>query len=64
MNGPKREGKYLDRSLECEAEMAARVVDALDDAEAAGWDRLEAAKAMLQAAHGVYMGESGTDPNE
>ncbi|MFS2326672.1 hypothetical protein U2P60_14850 [Brucella sp. H1_1004] len=64
MNRPRREGKYPDRNLECEAEMAAKVVDALDEAEAAGWGRLEAAKAMLQAAHGVYIGESGTDPDE
>ena len=64
MNGPKHEDKYPDRNLECEAEMAARVVDALDDAEAVGWDRLEAAKAMVKAAKGVYMGERGTDPNE
>jgi len=64
MNGPKHEGKYPDRNLECESEMAARVVDALDEAEAAGWDRVEAAKAMIRAAKSVYMGESGTDPNE
>ena len=64
MQGPKQEGKYPDRALEFESEMAARVVDALDEAEAAGWDRLEAAKAMVRAAKGVYMGESGTDPNE
>lgn len=44
--------------------MTARVVAALDDAEAAGWDRVEAAKAMVEAAKFVYIGESGTDPNE
>ena len=44
--------------------MAFKIVEALDEAEAAGWDRVEAAKAMIRAAKGVYTGESGTDPNE
>jgi len=64
MNGPKFQEGYVDRDLDCQEEMAAKIIDALDEAEAVGWDRFEAAKAMLQAAHGVYIGQSGTDPEE
>lgn len=64
MIGPKFQEGYVDRDLDCQEEMAAKIIDALDEAEIAGWDRFEAAKAMLQAAHSIYIGQSGTDPNE
>lgn len=64
MNGPKHEGKYPDRNIDCQEEMAAKLVEALDDAEAAGWSRLEAAAAMVEAAIGIQLGERGTEPDE
>jgi len=64
MNGPKSPESYPDRKLDCESEMSDKIMEALFEAEAAGWDRVEAAKAMIAAAKFVYMGESGTDPNE
>lgn len=64
MNGPRHAESYPDRKLDCESEMSDKIMEALFEAEAAGWDRVEAAKAMVEAAKFVYMGESGTDPNE
>lgn len=64
MNGPKREGNYPDRGLECQEAVAGKLVEALDEAEAAGWDRIEAAKAIVEAAIAIHMGERGTDPDE
>ncbi|MBV2144259.1 hypothetical protein KUG47_12220 [Falsochrobactrum sp. TDYN1] len=64
MNGPKQESNYPDRNIDCQEEMAAKLVDALDEAEAAGWGRLEAAAAMAEAAIGIHLGERGIDPNE
>lgn len=64
MNGPKREGVYPDRWLECQEAVAGKLVEALDEAEAAGWDRIEAAKAIVEAAIAIHMGERGTDPDE
>ncbi|MCM0752058.1 hypothetical protein DEA98_14425 [Brucella pseudogrignonensis] len=64
MNGPKREGNYPDRGLDCQEDVAGKLVEALDEAEAAGWDRIEAAKALAKVANGIHMGERGTDPDE
>lgn len=64
MNGPKRPGDYPDREIDCQEDVAARLVVALDDAEAAGWDRIEAANAILEAAKAIQKGETGTDPDE
>ncbi|WP_435658065.1 hypothetical protein [Brucella pituitosa] len=64
MNGPKREGNYPDRGLECQEAVSGKLVEAIDEAEAAGWDRIEASKAMLEVATAIHMGESGTDPEE
>lgn len=64
MNGPKRDGNYPDRGLECQEQLAPLLIDALDQAEASGWDRLEAAKALAEVANGIHMGERGTDPDE
>ncbi|MBA8822336.1 hypothetical protein BRY73_02735 [Ochrobactrum sp. P6BS-III] len=64
MNGPKRPGEYPDREIDCQEDVAARLIIALDDAEAAGWDRIEAANAILEAAKAIQKGETGTDPEE
>lgn len=64
MKGPKREGNYSDRGLDCQEAVAGKLVEALDEAEAAGWDRIEAAKAIVEAAIAIHMGERGADPNE
>lgn len=64
MNGPKREGAYPDRDIDCQEQIAPRLIDILDQAEASGWDRLEAANALAHVANGIQMGERGTDPEE
>lgn len=64
MNGPKREGPYPDRDIDCQEQIAPRLIDILDQAEASGWDRLEAAAALVQCAVAIHMGESGTDSDE
>lgn len=64
MNRPKREGPYPDRGLDCQEAVAGKLVEALDEAEAAGWDRIEAAKAIVEAAIAIHMGERGTEPDE
>lgn len=64
MHGPKSPTSYPDRNLDCQEEIAAKLVDALDEAEAAGWTRLEAAAAMVEVAMGIHIGERGADPNE
>ncbi len=61
---PKREGDYPDRDMDLQEMIAAMLVEALDAAEAAGWDRIEAANAMVEAAKAIQKGETGTDPEE
>lgn len=64
MNAPKHEGNYPDRDIDCQEQIAPRLIDILDQAEASGWGRLEAAAALVQSAIAIHMGESGTDPDE
>ena len=64
MNGPKHENKYADRAIDCQDAVAAGIINLLDEAEQAGWDRVEAAKAIVNVAIGIHMGETGTDPEE
>lgn len=64
MNGPRKPGDYPDRDIDCQEDLAAKLIEALDEAEGAGWDRLEAAAALVQSAIAIHMGESGTDSNE
>ena len=64
MNGPKHEAKYADRAIDCQEAVAAGIINLLDEAENAGWSRVEAAKAIVNVAIGVHMGEAGTDPEE
>ena len=62
--GPKHAGSYPDRDIDCQEIVAGKLVEAIDEAEAAGWDRREAARAVVQAAIKIQMGEAGTDPDE
>lgn len=64
MKRPKKPGDYPDRDIDCQEHIAPRLVDILDQAEASGWDRLEAANALSEVANGIHMGERGTDPDE
>ncbi len=64
MNGPKHDNKYADRAIDCQDAVATGIINLLDEAEAAGWDRVEAAKAIVNVAIGIHMGETGTDPKE
>lgn len=64
MNGPKHDKGYADRAIDCQEAVAAGIINLLEEAEEAGWDRVEAAKAIVNVAIGVHMGESGTDPKE
>ncbi|HCH71303.1 MAG TPA: hypothetical protein DFK19_02445 [Ochrobactrum sp.] len=64
MNGPKHESKYADRAIDCQDAVAAGIINLLDEAEKAGWDRVEAAKAIVNVAIGIHMGETGKDPEE
>lgn len=64
MNGPKREGEYPDRDIDLQEHLAGKLVEALDMAEAAGWGRIEAATAMVEAAIAIQQGETGTAPDE
>lgn len=61
---PKHEGDYPDRDMDLQEMIAAMLVEALDAAEAAGWDRTDAATAMVEAAIGIHQGETGTAPDE
>ncbi|MDH0367961.1 hypothetical protein [Brucella anthropi] len=61
---PKREGDYPDRDIDLQEQLAGKLVEALDAAEAAGWDRIDAATAMVEAAIAIQQGETGTVPDE
>lgn len=61
---PKREGDYPDREMDLQEAIAGKLVEALDAAEAAGWDRTDAATAMVEAAIAIHQGETGTAPDE
>ena len=61
---PKREGDYPDREMDLQEALAGKLVEALDAAEAAGWDRIDAATAMVEAAIAIHQGETGTAPDE
>lgn len=61
---PKHEGDYPDRGMDLQEAIAGKLVEALDAAEAAGWDRIEAATAMVEAAIAIQQGETGTVPDE
>lgn len=61
---PKHEGNYPDRDMDLQEALAGKLVEALDAAEAAGWDRIDAATAMVEAAIVIHQGETGTTPDE
>jgi hypothetical protein len=64
MNGPRKPGDYPDRDIDCQEDLAAKLIEALDEAEGAGWNRMEAAKAIVEAAIAIHMGERGANPEE
>ena len=64
MKSPKREGEYDDRDLDCQRAISDSLVETIDEAEAAGWSRIEAAQALFNAAAALLAGEAGTDPEE
>jgi len=64
MRGPKQPDNYIDREIDCEEAVSDGLVAILDDAEAVGWDRIEAAQAMYNSAAAILAGETGKDPNE
>ena len=50
--------------MECQEALADGLFSLIDDAQEAGWDRIEIARAIASMAKGVQMGETGTDPEE
>lgn len=62
--GPKHEGKYPDRNIDCQEAIADAVVDIIEQAEKAGWTALEAARAVSEVSRGLAVGIQGKDPNE
>lgn len=64
MKGPKKDGNYADRFMDCKEALADGLFGLIDDAQEAGWDRIEVARAIASMAKGVQMGEMGTDPEE
>ncbi len=62
--GPKREGRYPDRNIDCQEAIADAVVDIIEQAEKAGWTALEAARAVSEVSRGLAVGIRGEDPNE
>lgn len=62
--GPKHEGKYPDRNIDCQEAVAGAVVDIIEQAEKAGWTAVEAARAINDVSRGLFVGIQGKDPNE
>lgn len=50
--------------MDLQEAIAGKLVEALDAAEAAGWNRTEAATAMVEAAIAIHQSETGTAPDE
>lgn len=64
MTGPKGDGKYPDRDLDCQAHVITKLIAALDEATLAGWTRLEAAEAIMRVAIALDSGEQSRDPED
>lgn len=64
MNGPKGDGNYPDRGVDCQAHVMAKLIAALDEATLAGWTRLEAAEAIMRVAIALDSGERGRSPED
>jgi len=62
--GPKREGKYPDRNIDCQEAIAGAVVDIIEQAEKSGWTAVEAARAINDVSRGLFVGIQGKDPVE
>lgn len=61
---PRHSGEYPDREIDCQEAISGKLVEAIDEAEAAGWSRIEAAQALFNSAAAILAGETGTDPEE
>ncbi|UZD67915.1 hypothetical protein [Brucella sp. JSBI001] len=64
MKGPKKDGDHADRFMDCQEALADGLFGLIDNAQEAGWDRIEIARAIASMAKGAQMGEMGTDPEE
>ncbi|MFK4063484.1 hypothetical protein [Brucella anthropi] len=64
MKGPKKDGDYADRFMDCQEALADGLFGLIDNAQEAGCDRIEIVRAIATMAKGVQMGEMGTDPEE
>ncbi|WP_176038799.1 hypothetical protein [Brucella tritici] len=64
MKGPRHERDDPERFMDCQEALADGLFSLIDDAQEAGWDRIEVARAIASMAKGVQMGEMGTDPEE
>ncbi|MEN5103756.1 hypothetical protein [Brucella anthropi] len=64
MKGPRKDEDYPERFMDCQEDIADGLFNLIDDAQEAGWDRIEVARAIASIAKGVQMGEMGTDPEE
>ncbi|MCI0998976.1 hypothetical protein HWD97_02655 [Ochrobactrum sp. C6C9] len=50
MKGPKREGEYDDRDLDCQFQLESSLWELIDLAQEAGWGEAEAANAIIELA--------------
>jgi len=50
MKGPKREGEYDDRDLDCQFQLESPLWELIDLAQEAGWGEAEAANAIIELA--------------
>ncbi|MCD4509694.1 hypothetical protein LQT97_00455 [Brucella pseudogrignonensis] len=64
MNGPKGDGNYPDRGVDCQEHVMAKLIAALDEATLAGWTRLEAAEAIMRVAIALDSEERGRSPED
>ncbi|MBA8861732.1 hypothetical protein FHW19_003459 [Ochrobactrum anthropi] len=64
MKGPRKDEDYPERFMDCQEDIADGLFNLIDDAQEAGWDRIEVARAIASMAKGVQMGEMGTDSEE
>ncbi|MDH0125387.1 hypothetical protein N7376_15370 [Brucella intermedia GD04153] len=64
ISGPKSDGKYPDRNIDCQTAIAFRVVQLIEEAENSGWTAIEAAKAIQEVSRGLFVGHAGKDRNE
>ena len=65
MKGPKREGEYDDRDLDCQFQIETQVWELVDKAQEAGWGEVEAANAIIELAmNRILQNEAMEDDNK